>query len=183
MRWRRLVATTLDDLTVLGRGQRALRATALAAALVAGLSGAVAGSPAPTALLLLLAAAIWCAIAPDSHAGLVVPLCVGWQWWTHLNRTTTDWALLAALGLLVFHAATSVAASVPAAATLPRAVVMPTAVRTFVIGLATVAVWAAVRLSPMTGRTGHLTLTVAALLLLTVVAAATAVLVRAVSPD
>ena len=69
MRWRRLLATALDDLSVLGRGQRALRATALAAALVAGLCGAVAGSPAPTALLVLLAAAIWCAISPDSHAG------------------------------------------------------------------------------------------------------------------
>jgi hypothetical protein len=182
MRWRRLLVTALDDLSVLGRGQRALRATALTAALVAGLCGAVAGSPAPTTLLVLLAAAIWCAISPDSHAGLLVPLCVGWQWWAHLDRTTTDWALLAALGLLVFHSATSVAASVPAAATLPRAVVMPTALRTLVVGLATVAVWAAVRLSPLTGRTGHLTLTVAALLL-TVVAAATVVLVRAVSPD
>ena len=87
MRWRRLLATALDDLSVLGRGQRALRATALAAALVAGLCGAVAGSPAPTALLVLLAAAIWCAISPDSHAGLLVPLCVGWQWWAHLDRT------------------------------------------------------------------------------------------------
>jgi flagellar biogenesis protein FliO len=110
-------------------------------------------------------------VVPDSQAGLLVPSALGWQWLAHLDRTTSGWVLLAALCLLVFHAATAVAAGAPAAAALHRDLVQPAAQRTAAIALVTATVWVAVRWSPLTGRPGHQGLTAVALLALTLVAA------------
>jgi hypothetical protein len=168
---RRLVVALLDDLSLTGPVQRALRALALLAAFVAWLAGALAGSDGPgLALALLLVAAAWCALTPDSHAGLVVPVAVGWQWLAQLDRTTSAWVLLAALALLVFHAATSVAAFAPAAAAPGRDVVLPVVQRTGVTAAVTALVWVAVRWSPSAGRPGHVAVTVVALTLLAAVA-------------
>jgi hypothetical protein len=80
--------------------------------------------------------------------------------------------LLAALCLMVFHAATALASCAPTAASLSRDILRATAGRTALVALVTAAVWLAVRWSPLTGRPGHLSLTVAALLVLTAVTAA-----------
>jgi hypothetical protein len=170
--WRRTAVAVLDDLAMTGLTQRALRLMALLAAATAWLSGVLAGADdSPVAFTVLLLAAAWCAVVPDSHAGLLVPAALGWQWLAHLDRTTSGWVLVATLCLLVFHAATTVAAYAPAAAALHRDVVQAAAGRTAVVGSVTAAVWAAVRWSPLTGRPGHEALTVTALLTLTLVAA------------
>jgi hypothetical protein len=184
MTWRRTAVAVLDDLSVTGLTQRALRLVALLAAAAAWLSGVLAGAgDSPVAFTVLLLAAAWCVVAPDSQAGLLVPTALAWQWLAHLDRTTSGWVLLAALCLLVFHATTAVAACAPAAAIVHRDVVLPVAGRTAAVGLVTVAVWAAVRWSPLTDRPGYLGLTVVALLVLTLVAALAARVLRAVAPS
>jgi hypothetical protein len=183
MTWRRSATAVLDDLSMTGVAQRALRVLAVLAAATAWWSGVLAGAgDAPVAFTVLLLAAAWCAVAPDSQAGILVPAALGWQWLAHLDRTTSGWVLLAALSLLVFHAATTTAACAPAAASLHRDVVQLAASRAAVVGLVTTAVWAAVRWSPLTGRPGYLALTVAALLVLTLVATVSAAVLRAVAP-
>jgi hypothetical protein len=169
------LVAALDDLSLSGPAQRAVRVTVVLAAALAWVAGAFAGAAdSELTLAVLLLAAAWCVVAPDSHVGLIVPLAVGWQWWAHLGRTTSGWALLAAVALAVFHAATSLAATAPAAAPLGRDIVLPVVRRTAATVLVTAVVWAAVRWSPMTGRSGHAALTVAALMLLTLVTLAAA---------
>jgi hypothetical protein len=179
MTWRGVLVAILDDLSVTGLTGRALRVLAVIAAAAAWLAGVLAGAEdSPVAFTVLLLAAAWCAVVPDSPAGLLVPLALGWQWLAHLDRTTSGWVLLAALCLLVFHAAAALASYAPTAASLGRDVLRATAGRTALIGLVTAGVWLAVRWSPVAGRPGHLGLTVAALLLLTAVAAGAAVVLR-----
>jgi hypothetical protein len=179
MTWRGALVAALDDLSVTGLTGRALRLLALVAAAGAWLAGVLAGAgDSPVAVTVLLLAAAWCAVVPDSQAGLLVPLALGWQWLAHLDRTTSGWVLLAALCLLVFHAAIALASSAPTAASLGRYVLRATARRTALIALVTAGVWLAVRWSPVTGRPGHLSLTVAALLVLTAGAAVAAVALR-----
>ena len=176
MTWRALVVAVLDDLSVTGLTGRALRLLVVLAAAAAWLAGVLAGAEdSPVAFTALLLAAAWCAVVPGSQAGLLVPLALGWQWLAHLDRTTSGWVLLAALCLLVFHAAAATASVAPTAASPGMDVLRATAARTALIALLTAAVWVAVRWSPLTGRPGHLALTVAALLGLTAAAAAAAV--------
>lgn len=183
MTWRALVVAVLDDLSVTGLTGRALRLLVVLAAAAAWLAGVLAGAEdSPLAFTVLLLAAAWCAVVPDSQAGLLVPLALGWQWLAHLDRTTSGWVLLAALCLLVFHAAAASASCAPTAATPGADVLRATAARTALVALVTTGVWLAVRWSPLTGRPGHLGLTVAALLVLTAVAAAAAVALRPRAP-
>lgn len=179
MRLRRLFVTSLDELSVTGLAQRSLRAAALVAALVAWLAGGLAGGgDSPVAFTVLLVSAAWCAVSPDSQVGLLVTLAVGWQWFTQVDRTTSGWVLLAALSLLVFHAATSLAASAPAAAPLGADLLRPAGVRFSVLSAVTLAVWLAVRVSPLAGHPAPDALTVAATLLLAAVAVSAAAVLR-----
>ena len=99
---------------------------------------------------------------------LLVALAVGWQWFTQVDRTTSSWVLLAALSLLMFHAATSLAASAPAAAPLGVDLLRPAGARFAVLAAVTLAVWLAVRVSPLAGHPAPDALTVVATLLLLV---------------
>ncbi|HET8615863.1 MAG TPA: hypothetical protein VFL94_10085 [Actinomycetales bacterium] len=169
MRWRNALVAALDDLSLAGTAQRGLRLLAVLAAAGAWLAGAAAGAgDSELTLAILMLAAAWCAVTPDSHAGLVVPVALGWQWLAHLDRTTTGWALVAALALVVFHAAMTLAATAPAAADLRSDVVLPAAGRAGAVAVVTVVTWVAVRWSPATGHGGYPALTVAALVLLVV---------------
>jgi hypothetical protein len=171
VRLRRSIVAVLDDLSVTGIAQRSLRVVLLLAALLAWQAGDLAGAgDSPVVFSVMLVGAAWCAIDPDSLAGLVVVLSVGWQWLVHLDRTTSGWLLLAACCLLVFHAAASVAASTPAAASLDRTLLRPAALRVAALAAVTTLVWLAVRVSPLTGRPGRVEWLVAGAALLTVVA-------------
>jgi hypothetical protein len=173
MTWRRALVAALDDLALAGPVQRLLRVVAVLAAALAWTAGALAGAgDSELTLAVLMLAAAWCAVTPDSHAGVVVPVALGWQWLAHLDRTTTSWVLLAALALLVFHATITLAAVAPAAAELSRPVVLPVLWRTLEVAVVTAVVWVAVRWSPVAGHEGHAALTLAALALLAVVALA-----------
>jgi len=184
MSWRGLVVAVLDDLSVTGLTGRVLRLVVVLAAAAAWLAGDLAGaSDSPVAFTVLLVAAAWCAVVPDSQAGVLVPLALGWQWVAHLDRTTSGWVLVAALALLVFHAAAALASCAPTAAPLGRGVLQATAGRTGVVALVTAAGWLAVRSSPLAGQPGHLGLTVTALLALTAATAAAAVALRRKSPS
>jgi hypothetical protein len=179
MRLRRLVLASLDELSVTGLAQRSLRAAALVAALVAWLAGGLAGAgESPVAFTLLLVCAAWCAVSPDSQLGLLVALAVGWQWFTQVDRTTSGWVLLAALSLLVFHAATSLAASAPAAAPLGADLLRPAGARFATLSAVTLAVWLGVRVSPLAGDRAPDALTVTATLLLAAVATSAAAVLR-----
>lgn len=179
MRLRRLLVASLDELSVTGGTQRALRAAALAAALVAWLAGGLAGAgDSPVAFTVLLVCATWCAVSPDSQAGLLVALAVGWQWFTQIDRTTSGWVLLAALSVLVFHSATSLAASAPAAAPLRAELLRPAAARFAAVSGVTLAVWLAVRVSPLTGHQTPSALTVGATLMVSAVAVGAATALR-----
>jgi hypothetical protein len=107
---------------------------------------------------------------------------VGWQWLTQLDRTTSGWVLLAALSLLVFHAATSLAASAPAAAPVGLDLLRPAAARFAASAAVTAAAWLAVQVSPMAGHRVPGLLTVAATLMLAGLAVAAAAVLRTEAP-
>lgn len=178
MTLRRALVAALDDLSLAGVAQRSLRVVMLLAAVAAWLAGGTVGADeSPLTFSLLLLGAAWTAVTPDTNAGLLVPLAVGWQWLAHVDRTTGGPALAAALALLVFHSAASLAASAPVVAPIGGRLVLAALRRAGVLAALTVAVWGAVRAEPLRGD-AHLSLTIAALLVLSALAYAATRLVR-----
>ncbi len=62
------------------------------------------------------AALVWAA-APDTHAGIVVLVLVGVDWWVSVDDVTTPWSIAAAGGIAIAHV--SAAASTVAAPSTP----------------------------------------------------------------
>ena len=131
------------DLRSTSRDHLAVRLTALAGALLFTLSLALAGggNPAAWALLTLFGALV--VLQPHTlMPGLFLVFAVA-SWWAGVDAPW-HWALLpAALGLLLVHTGSALAASVPAQAPLPVSVRRRWAVRTGVVAAVTVGVWGA----------------------------------------
>lgn len=95
----------------------------------------------PIALLVIGTMAVGCALAPDSHLGLLVVLLASLNWLQTVNDETTPWLLPATGGLLVLHTAMAAATIAPPAASWPHDLVFRWARRVGVVMVATVVAW------------------------------------------
>ena len=90
--------------------------------------------------------AIVCAVLPDSHAGSLVVVLVGIEWWATVDDRVSAWLLAAALALAAFHASMAAATVAPLAARWTPAMSRRWLRRTAVVGGATCIMWAGVAL-------------------------------------
>lgn len=120
---------------------RRVRLAALAGAALFALAFALAGAGGPVAWsgTVILGALI--VYQPNGLMPVVFVLWAIGAWWAGVPQTW-HWALLpAALGLLIVHAASALAASVPPQATLPGSVIRLYAGRVLLVAGATAVVW------------------------------------------
>ena len=108
-----------------------------------GATMAARGAFQPIALLVIGTTAVGCALAPDSHLGLLVVLLASLNWLQTVNDETTPWLLLAAGGLLVLHTSMAAATIAPPAASWPRDLVHRWVRRVGAVMAATVTAWLA----------------------------------------
>lgn len=89
-----------------------------------------------TAIVALVAA-----VSAGSHAGSVVVGLTFARWAVGVDDVATPWALLAALCLLVFHAALALMGATPHTATVDRVVLVRWAARVGGVAAATAGMW------------------------------------------
>jgi hypothetical protein len=94
--------------------------------------------------LAVVGLAVICAVVPDTHAGSLVVLLVGIEWWATVDDRVTPWSLAAAGALILFHASMAAATVAPLAARWTRAMSSRWLRRTALVGAATCVMWAAV---------------------------------------
>ena len=91
--------------------------------------------------------ALACAVAPDSHVGLLVVLVVGVEWLVTVHDRATPWSVGAAVSLAVFHASMAAASVAPPAATWTRAMCRRWIRRSLAVMVASVGTWVVVAAS------------------------------------
>jgi hypothetical protein len=138
--------SALDGLSQLSRAQRLLTIVVAVAPLLVWTCTLPAGAAASTwALIVVLALSALTAARPDSLAGLLTVLFLGWYWLTHVvthgGGPLSPWALAAALLLLAFHTATAARATAPGPADLDQAFWRRWLSRVAVIGAGTCCLW------------------------------------------
>ncbi len=118
-----------------------LRVLVLVCPLVALACIRVAGTATPFIELIVVGLTMYCTVVPDGHVGLLVVLLIGIDWLVRVDDTTTPWALVVALVLLVFHTALAAAGIAAPAAVWTPAMRRRWLRRTAVLALACVASW------------------------------------------
>jgi hypothetical protein len=119
----------------------------------------------PIAIVVVLLAGA-CALMPDGHLGLLTLLLLAWYWAAAVDHPTSAATLVAALAVLVFHAALAAATVAPPAARWSRSMLHRWARRTGVVAGATAAAWCVARLLAGTRIDGSAALLSTALLAL-----------------
>lgn len=128
----------LDEVAASTALQRSLRLLVLVSPLLAWLSAA-ASRHAPSSAFLIIALGLtscWCAIAPGTRLGVVVPLLVAAPWWASTTArsdgaagiaesASSGWLLIATMCLLLFHLSASAAAAIPSSAPMPLTALEP----------------------------------------------------------
>jgi hypothetical protein len=138
----------LDEITSIlrtaTRWDVAIRLTALTTALgVLGLAATLAPTGVPGLLVLLAAAGgALSAAFPGSHAAAAELVVLAWIWLAAVDGGTSGWTLLAALGVLLFHTATMLAAAAPLGGHPDRTFLAVIARRMGIVAMMVVAVWA-----------------------------------------
>ena len=151
-------------LRTLSAWQRSLRAAiVLAPALVLGAIAIDVGRLSPLVTIGLMCLAAVNALVPDGNLGVLTVLLLAWYWAATIDRPTSGATLLAALGVLVFHAALAAATATPPTAVWSRAMQRRWALRTTTVGVATTAAWLAARILGSTHIGGHAAVLSAAL--------------------
>lgn len=108
------------------------------------------GSPLAWMVQLLLTALV--VLQPHTFMPFAYLLWVFGSWWAGVDATW-HWALLpAAIGVLLVHAGSALAAAVPAQATLPESVLRTWLARTGVVAALTTGVWGVAGLLAGVGR-------------------------------
>lgn len=131
------------DLRSASRDQLTVRAAALAGALLFTGSFVLAGGGGPVSWVGLVLLSLLVVVQPHTIAPALFVVFAAASWWVGVDGRW-HWALLpAALGLLLVHVGTALAASVPAQAPLPATVLRRWALRTGVVAAVTVGVWGA----------------------------------------
>ncbi len=87
-----------------------------------------------------------CALAPDSHLGLLVTVIVGLHWLLAVDDVTTPWSLVVGLALGGLHVAMAAAGVAPPGARWTAAMVARWRIRAAATAATTAAVWTIVRL-------------------------------------
>ncbi len=161
---------TLADLNRLSWAQRRLATIIVVAPMLTWSCSLPAGAAlALWTLIVVVVLAVATAVKPDSQAGVLTVLFLGWYWFTHVSAHPRDpvslWALGAGLSLLAFHSATAARATAPGPADLDQAFWRRWLRRVAVIAAGTGAVWGltAAMASP---HVGHAGLTLAAFVVL-----------------
>jgi hypothetical protein len=151
----------MGGLSHLSRAQRRLTAVIALAPLLMWACSLPAGAGfAGWTLLAVLVLTVLTVIHPDSLAGLVTVLFLGWYWLTHVVSHQGDpmspWVLGAGLCLLAFHTATAARATAPGPADLDQAFWRRWLRRVGIIAAGTSCVWGltAVMTSPHPGQEG-----------------------------
>ena len=88
--------------------------------------------------------ALACAVAPDSHVGLLVVLVVSVEWLVTVHDQATPWSVGAAASLAVFHASMAAASVAPPLATWTRGMCRRWIRRSLAVMTASVGTWAVV---------------------------------------
>lgn len=163
-----VLAEALDSFS---RQQLALRGVILLAG-VGALASMIAASDHVAAPLVVLTAAIAVMATrhPDTPIGLVFVLAIGAQWAATVDHHRSPWSLVAALCLLVFHAASACASTAP-----PGAQLQPDAWRRWrnrfgVVALVTAGAWSLILALTAGERRGNAALLGAVLLLIAALA-------------
>lgn len=134
-------------LRTLAGWQRTLRLTILLAPALVLAAGAIdAGRVSPPVAIGLMLLAATCALMPDGNVGVLTVLLLAWHWGATVDRPTSGATLLAAVGVLLFHAAMAAATVAPPAARWSRAMRQRWARRTAVVAATTAAAWGVARL-------------------------------------
>ena len=122
-----------------------LRVLILASTVVAvGCTWLAAGHTVPVVNVVIVGLALACAVAPDSHVGLLVVLVVGVEWLVTVHDRATPWSVGAAVSLAVFHASMAAASVAPPAARWTRAMCRRWMRRSLAVMLASVGTWVVV---------------------------------------
>ena len=91
--------------------------------------------------------AVACAVAPDSHVGLLVVLVVGLEWLVTVHDRATPWSVGAAVSLAVFHASMAAGSVAPPLATWTRGMCRRWIRRSLAVMVASVGTWVVVAAS------------------------------------
>ena len=145
-----------------------MRLCILGAPLIAVGATSAAGYTTSAVNVAVVAAAFVCALAPDSHTGLLVVGLIAIQWTVAVHDTTTPWVLAVAVSISVFHAALAAAIAVPPAARWTRAMVVRWTRRLVALVLASGCTWVVVRLVDTVEVAGSALLVTASLVVLAV---------------
>jgi hypothetical protein len=122
-----------------------LRVLILASTVVAvGCTWLAAGHTVPVVNVVIVGLALACAVAPDSHVGLLVVLVVGVEWLVTVHDRATPWSVGAAVSLAVFHASMAAASVAPPLATWTRAMCRRWMRRSLAVMVASVGTWGVV---------------------------------------
>ena len=129
------------DLRSASRGQLLVRLAALGGALLFTVSFVLAGGGGPVSWAGLVLLGLLVVVQPHNVAPALFLVFAVASWWVGVDGRW-HWALLpAALGLLLVHVATALAASVPAQAPLPASVLRRWSLRTGQVAAVTTGVW------------------------------------------
>lgn len=155
-------------LRTLSPAQRLIRSAVLVGPIIVLAAVAVdAGSVYPPIAAVVVFLAAVCALAPDSHVGLLTVLLLAWYWTASVDHPTGVVTLAAGLGVLMFHTALAAATVAPPAARWSATMQRRWAGRMGVVAAITAAAWGAARLVADARIGGSAVLLAAALLALT----------------
>lgn len=107
----------------------------------------IAGSSVPLLEVVIVALALGCAWAPDTHLGMLVILLIGIHWLVAVDDVTTPWAVGTGLAIAVLHLAAAGASVGPPAAAWTRAMKVRWGRRLGLAAASTVPVWLVVDLA------------------------------------
>ena len=142
-----------EDLRGASRDAWAVRSVILVGALLVALAFWAAGDVYPVLWVVQVGLAALVVLQPHTTMAFVYVLWVIGSWWAAVD-VPWHWALLPAmLGLLLVHAGSALAASVPAQATVPVSVLRRWASRTALVGAVATGIWGMAGMLAQAGRT------------------------------
>lgn len=140
---------TFDDslwLLSRARGPALVARTAIVVSpIVATICTAIAaGRPFVLGAAVIVVLSAWCAVLPDSAAGLFVIATLALEWIIRVDDHTSAWSIAIAVSIGVFHMALACASAAPGGAPMARSVYAPWIRNTAVAIVPSVAVWVAI---------------------------------------
>jgi hypothetical protein len=127
----------------IGRFQLSIRATIVVSVVLALGATRAGGEGSVLAIeLLLVGAALVCAIVPDNHLGLALIGALGANWLVAVDDSTTPWVIAVAVLVAIFHTAMAAAGVAPIGASWTPAMARRWARRLGPVAAASLPTWA-----------------------------------------